>query len=75
MIKNPIMRTKLHQIEEFPCGDLFEEINENSMTMDAVNGGGWVSTILQGTVGCLASYALGNQGKICTWSVECQNNC
>lgn len=74
MKKNPI----LNGMEENSCGNLVNEINENSNILDAVNGAGWqwtVCTVLQGTIGCAVSWALGNGGYACSYSVECMRNC
>ncbi len=73
MKKNPIFRSN----EIASCGDLVSEINENANVLDAVNGGGWgtiVCTVLQGTIGCAASWYLGNGGYTCTYSHECMKS-
>lgn len=79
MSKNPILRKKIGGSKNNFSGDIYEEISQNNEIVDAiteeVSGGGWVTTFVQGTVGCLASWVLGNPGKICTWTVECQGNC
>lgn len=79
MSKNPILRRKLGEKTNNICGDVLEEIKQNNEIVEAiedeVSGGDWVTTLVQGTIGCLGSWVLGNPGKICTWTVECQNNC
>lgn len=67
MIKNPIRR--LTESTELPCGDAAVEIKENQ-GLD-VNGG----TFSNGTISITLSVALGNDGQVCTWTVECQENC
>lgn len=78
MSKNPIFR-KERELNTTPCGNVFEEITENSQAMDTINGAGWketiVCTITQGTIGCIASYAIGNSGYCCTYSKECTKCC
>lgn len=75
MKKNPIMRNA----ENLACGNLVNEIDENSKVLDAVNGAGFwntvVCTILQGTLGCGISYLVGNGGYVCTYSYECSKGC
>lgn len=67
MIKNPIKRQNSNV--ELPCGDTKVEISENQ-GLD-VNGG----TFSNGTISITLSAVLGNDGKVCTWTVECQSNC
>ncbi|MBE6856935.1 MAG: plantaricin C family lantibiotic [Ruminococcus sp.] len=78
MKKNPIFRTA-EESEQISCGNVITELSENSMALEAVNGAGFwqtvVSTVLQGTVGCLVSYGVGNGGYVCTWSYECSKGC
>ncbi|MCM2139855.1 plantaricin C family lantibiotic [Vagococcus fluvialis] len=74
MERNPILREKKQQ--QFLSTSGLEEVNQNIEFIENLSGGNnvWV-TILQGVVGCVASWAVGNKGKVCTWTVECQKNC
>lgn len=74
MGRNPILRE--NNEEQFLGTSGLEEINNNVEFIETLSGGNSVFvTISQGPLGCLASYVLGNKGKVCTWTVECQNNC
>jgi hypothetical protein len=53
-----------------PAVSLLEEI-EDQVT---VSGGSWVQSVLS-PIACGLSYLGGNQGHVCTLTVECQNNC
>lgn len=68
MIKDPIARFNSRE-KELPCGDVNFEINENQ-GLDVVGG-----TLSGGSISITLSLALGNDGYVCTWTVECQNNC
>ena len=74
MERNPILREKMQEQVLGVSG--LEEVKNNVELIENISGGNnvWV-TIVQGAAGCLASWVFGNQGKVCTWTVECQNNC
>lgn len=67
MIKNPIKRQNTNT--ELPCGDIKFEITENQGldisggTMDYCN---WQN---------VTAAIMGDNGHLCTWTVECQKNC
>ena len=67
MIKNPIKRQNLNA--ELPCGNAALEITENQ-GLDVTGG-----TFSDGTISITLSAYMGNKGKVCTWTCECQNNC
>ncbi|CBZ02426.1 plantaricin C family lantibiotic [Clostridium botulinum] len=67
MIKNPIKRQS--EDVKLPCGDTKVEITENQ-GLDVTGG-----TFSEGTISITLSVYMGNDGKVCTWTVECQNNC
>jgi hypothetical protein len=54
-----------------PSVALLEEIEDQDLS---VTGGTSTTTIIIATV-AVCSDALGNHGRICTATVECQNNC
>lgn len=58
-----------------PSVDLLEEISEQS-SFD-VSGAGqiWTSTLYTCSTCYAVSWALGNNGRICTATVECMSNC
>ncbi len=66
MIKDPILRKSSNSL---PCGDVNFEISENQ-GLDITGG-----TFSGGTISITLSVILGNQGAVCTWTVECQSNC
>jgi hypothetical protein len=74
MERNPILRKKMEEQVLGRSG--LEEVKQNVEFIENLSGGNnaWV-TILQGPLGCVASWVFGNKGKVCTWTVECQNNC
>ncbi|MCX5581951.1 plantaricin C family lantibiotic [Streptomyces erythrochromogenes] len=49
--------------------DILEEINEQNL--DGLSAG----TIFETVTYTVASWALGNNGRLCTVTVECQKNC
>jgi hypothetical protein len=53
-----------------PVVSVLEEIEEQTN----VAGGNWVQTVIS-PVMCGISYLGGNDGYVCTLTVECQNNC
>ncbi len=53
-----------------PVVSILEEIEDQA----DVGGGGWVQSIAS-PIMCGVSYLGGNQGHVCTLTVECQNNC
>lgn len=67
MIKNPIKRQNSNI--KLPCGDTNVEITENQ-GLDVTGG-----TFSPGTISISLSAYMGNNGKVCTWTVECQSNC
>lgn len=70
LLKNPILRNKLGVASENPAGNALEEIQEHDVS-GALSWG----TLLTGLACLGASYVLGDKGQVCTWTVECQNNC
>jgi hypothetical protein len=52
-----------------PNVDILEEINEQNL--DGLSAG----TIFETVTYTVASWALGNNGYICTVTAECQSNC
>lgn len=74
MERDPILRWENE--EQFLGTSGLEEVSHNVEFIESLSGGNnvWV-TIIQGPVGCVASWVFGNQGKVCTWTAECQNNC
>jgi len=68
--KNPVLNFKAGIKDEHFAGNLFEEIQENDTT-----NAGWAETVLTSLACFGASYIIGNKGVMCTWTVECQNNC
>lgn len=53
-----------------PSVSVLDEIADQDVAT-AVGGTSPLTSLL-----CLgASYVLGNQGMVCTWTVECQSNC
>lgn len=64
--KNPIIKNKLAINEINPAGNLFEEINEQDMSLIAGGTNDAISGAIANAVG------LGNNyGMACTWSAEC----
>ncbi|MBK1813751.1 plantaricin C family lantibiotic [Clostridium sp. YIM B02505] len=61
MLKNPVLSNKYSVSENNPAGDLLVEIREQDFT-DSVTGG-------------YDSEGLGNQGKKCSLTRECQRLC
>lgn len=63
--KNPVYREKVQgNLPENPAGDVLKELDEFDMA--AIAGGcAWYDISCQ----------LGNQGRFCTLTVECQRNC
>lgn len=74
MERNPILRKNKEDRVLGTTG--LEEVKNNVEFIENLSGGNniWVS-VIQGAAGCVASWVLGNKGKVCTWTVECQNNC
>lgn len=53
--------------------DVLDEIDEQAAA-DLSAGQGWTTTVT--SIGCYGvSWALGNDGNLCTATVECQKNC
>lgn len=52
-------------------GELKKLMNDAD-SLENVSGGG---TITVGIAYGVFSYYLGNKGYVCTWTVECQDNC
>ncbi|NFA60701.1 plantaricin C family lantibiotic [Clostridium botulinum] len=61
MLKNPVLRNKFSNNEENPAGDLLVEVSEQDFSLN-ISGG-------------YDSKGLGNTGKRCSWSRECQRLC
>ncbi len=67
---NPVLKNKMMLQNDLIVGDVMEEIEGNE-----VAGGFKWGTLLTTSICYVGSYALGNPGQVCTWTVECQNNC
>ena len=65
LIKDPVLKAKIKNIQANPSGDAIAELTEQDL--NALAGAGV-------TAAGLSSY-LGNKGKYCTITKECQNNC
>ena len=63
-IKDPVLREKVQTIMSNPSGDVSVELTEQDM--EALAGAGWYADF---------SASLGNQGRFCTLTKECQNCC
>lgn len=63
-IKDPVLREKVNSIVSNPSGNVTVELTEQDM--EALAGAGWIPDI---------SAALGNKGKFCTLTKECQACC
>lgn len=61
MLKNPVLRFKYSMDEHNPAGDLLVEVTEQDFASN-ISGG-------------YDSEGLGNQGKYCTLTRECQRIC
>lgn len=74
MERNPILRK--WNSEEYLGTSGLEEVKHNVEFIENLSGGNnIIVTLAQGPLGCVASWVLGNNGKVCTWTVECMNNC
>ncbi|KAB2489475.1 plantaricin C family lantibiotic [Priestia endophytica] len=72
--KNPYTRTA--NATDFPLENPISELNEEDLLN--VNGGvqeRWAEVVLTSLICFGASYAIGNNGAMCTTSVECQKSC
>lgn len=63
-IKDPVLRAKVNMIMENPSGSVAVELTEQDM--EVLSGAGWWSDF---------SASLGNKGKHCTLTKECQACC
>jgi hypothetical protein len=63
-IKDPVLREKVQTIMSNPSGDVSVELTEQDM--EALAGAGWYADL---------SASLGNKGKYCTLTKECQACC
>jgi hypothetical protein len=54
-----------------PSVSVLEEIADHAADVS----GGTLPLGPNFTIADVASWALGNQGALCTWTVECQSNC
>jgi hypothetical protein len=61
-----------------PNASIFEEISDQHLedlgVGSQVQPNGWTATLI-GFTNCIVSYFIGNQGYVCTTTVECQNTC
>jgi len=74
MERNPILRGKMEDQVLGTSG--LEEVKHNVEFIENLSGGNNAYvTVIQGILGCVVSWVIGNQGKVCTWTAECQNNC
>lgn len=73
--KNPYLRTN-NKREALPIEDPIKELAEEDLVN--INGGvqeRWAETVLTTVVCYGASYLAGNNGHVCTLTVECQKTC
>lgn len=63
-IKDPVLREKVNALMTNPSGDVAAELTEQDM--EALSGAGWLADL---------SASLGNKGKYCTLTKECQPCC
>lgn len=63
-IKDPVLRGKVETIMSNPSGEVSVELTEQDM--ESLAGAGWLSNL---------SANLGNKGKYCTITKECQACC
>ncbi len=64
LLKDPVLRKKIANIAENPCGDAIAELDEQDL--NTLAGAGILAAV--------SSY-LGNKGRYCTITKECQPNC
>jgi Lantibiotic alpha len=73
--KNPYTRSR-HTHLDLPIEDPIKELQEEDLVN--INGGvqeRWAETVLTSLVCFGASYLAGNNGHVCTLTVECQKTC
>lgn len=71
-LKNPVLRNKVQCELVDPCSNVLEEIKEHEECSIAAGTGTMPTCTYWYNV---TSVVLGNKGKVCTATVECQNNC
>lgn len=64
-LKDPVLRAKIEGVMDNPSGDTVGELTEQDI--NTLAGAGIINDTL--------SKALGNQGRVCTLTKECQANC
>lgn len=72
-LKSPVIRSKVQCELADPCSNVLEEIKEHEEC--SIAGGTMLTTKGYHDGYIIASALLGNKGKVCTATVECQNNC
>lgn len=64
LLKDPVLRAKIENIIENPSGDAIAELDEQDL--NTLAGAGILAAV---------SNYLGNKGRFCTLTKECQSNC
>ena len=64
LLKDPVLRSKIENIIENPSGDAIAELDEQDL--NTLAGAGILAAV---------SNYLGNKGRFCTLTKECQSSC